>query len=114
MLYESVFIFSGQLTPKSAENKFNDCIEKITKNGGKILKQESWGLRSLSYKIKKNSKGYYYLINSDCDAEILNSFNKNVKQDEEFLRLLNIKIQEVDKNQSFLDENRTEEKKNEK
>ena len=34
----------------------------------------------------------------------------NVKQDEEFLRLLNIKIQEVDKNQSFLDENRSEEK----
>ena len=114
MLYETVFIFSGQLTPKSAEQKFNDCVEKITKKGGKILKQESWGLRSLSYKIKKNSKGYYYLINSDSDSEVLNSFNTNVKQDEEFLRLLNIKIQEVDKNQSFLDENRNEEKKNEK
>jgi|TARA_B100000282_G_scaffold269983_1_gene223714 small subunit ribosomal protein S6 len=110
MLYETVFIFSGQLTPKSAEQKFNDCVEKITKKGGKILKQESWGLRSLSYKIKKNSKGYYYLINSDSDSEVLNSFNMNVKQDEEFLRLLNIKIQEVDKNQSFLDENRSEEK----
>ena len=59
---------------------------------------------------KKNSKGYYYLINSDSDSEVLNSFNINVKQDEEFLRLLNIKIQEVDKNQSFLDENRSEEK----
>ena len=75
----------------------------------KILKQESWGLRSLSYKIK-NSKGYYYLINSDSDSEVLNSFNINVKQDEEFLRLLNIKIQEVDKNQSFLDEKKSEEK----
>ena len=88
--------------------------KRLTKKGGKILKQESWGLRSLSYKIKKNSKGYYYLINSDSDSEVLNSFNMNVKQDEEFLRLLNIKIQEVDKNQSFLDEKRSEEKKNEK
>ena len=68
MLYESVFIFSGQMSPKSAETKFSSLTEKISKSGGKILKTESWGLRSLAYKIKKNSKGYYYLINSDCSG----------------------------------------------
>ncbi len=62
MLYESVFILSGQISPKSAEKKFDSFTEKINKSGGKILKTESWGLRSLAYKIKKNSKGYYYLI----------------------------------------------------
>ena len=43
MLYETVFIFSGQLTPKSAEQKFNDCVEKITKKGGKIFKTRILG-----------------------------------------------------------------------
>ena len=110
MLYESVFILSGQISPKSAEKKFNSFTEKINKSGGKILKTESWGLRSLAYKIKKNSKGYYYLINSDCDSRILNEFNSIVKQDDEFLRFFNLKIKSVDKNPSPLDESNVKEK----
>ena len=110
MLYESVFILSGQISTKTAEKKFNSFTEKINKSGGKILKTESWGLRSLAYKINKNSKGYYYLINSDCDSKILNEFNSIVKQDDEFLRFFNLKIKSIDKNPSQLDENKVENK----
>ena len=56
MLYENVFIFSGQLSQKSAQDKLQEFIEEIQKAGGEILKKESWGLRDLAYKIKKNSK----------------------------------------------------------
>ena len=110
MLYESVFILSGQMSPTSAGKKFDSFTEKIKKAGGKILKTESWGLRSLAYKIKKNSKGYYYLINSKCDTKIFNEFNSLVKQDDDFLRFFNIKIKSVDKNPSQLDENKVENK----
>ena len=114
MLYESVFIFSGQMTPKSAETKFSLLKEKINKSGGKILKTESWGLRSLAYKIKKNSKGYYYMINCEAEASAFSSFNVKMKQDDDFLRFLNLKIKEVDKELSFLDESKTKEKVYEK
>ena len=110
MLYESVFILSGQISPKSAEKKFDSFTEKIKKSGGKILKTESWGLRTLAYKIKKNSQGYYYLINSECDTKILNEFNSLVKQDDDFLRFFNLKIKSVDKNPSQLDESKVENK----
>ena len=110
MLYESVFILSGQMTPKSAETKFGSFTEKITKSGGKILKTESWGLRSLAYKINKNSKGYYYLINSDCDMKVLNELNNLVKLDDDFLRFFNLKIKSLDKNLSQLDESRNEDR----
>ena len=110
MLYESVFILSGQMTPKSAETKFGTFTEKIIKSGGKILKTESWGLRSLAYKIKKNSKGYYYLINSECDTKILNELNNLVKLDDDFLRFFNLKIKSLDKTPSQLDESRNEDK----
>ena len=110
MLYESVFILSGQISPNSAEKKFDSFTEKINKSGGKILKTESWGLRSLAYKINKNSKGYYFLINSDCDSKILNEFNSIVKQDDEFLRFFNLKIKSIDKNPSQLNENKVEDK----
>ena len=114
MLYESVFVFSGQLSPKMADGKFNELIEQIKKTGGKILKKENWGLRTLSYKIKKNSKGYYFMINSDCEPQTFIKFNQKIKQDDEFLRFLNIKIKEVDKDTSFLDETKTKEKMYEK
>ena len=110
MLYESVFILSGQMSQTSAGKKFDSFTEKIKKSGGKIMKTESWGLRSLAYKIKKNSKGYYYLINSECDSKILNEFNSLVKQDDDFLRFFNLKIKSIDKNPSQLDENKVENK----
>ena len=104
MLYESVFVFSGQLSPKMADDKFNELIEQIKKTGGKILKKENWGLRTLAYKIKKNSKGYYYMINCECNPKIFDGFNVKVKQDVSFLRFLSIKIKEVEKETTLLSE----------
>ena len=106
MIYENVFIFSGQLSQKSAEDKLEESLEIIKKSGGKILKKESWGLRDLSYKIKKNSKGYYYMINCECDSKIFKEFDIRVKQDLSFLRFLNIKIKEVYKEPSLLCEDK--------
>ena len=102
MLYENVFIFSGQLSKKSAQDKFQESLEEIKKAGGEILKNESWGLRDLAYKIKKNSKGYYYMVNCQCNPKIFESFNVKVKQDLSFLRLMTIKIKEVEKEPSLL------------
>ena len=106
MLYENVFIFSGQLSKKSAEDKFQESLDEIKNTGGKVLKKESWGLRDLAYKVKKNSKGYYYMINCQCDPRIFESFNTKVKQDLGFLRFMTIKIKEVKKDTSLLLENK--------
>ena len=95
MLYENVFIFSGQLSKKSAEDKFQESLDEIKKAGGEVLKKESWGLRDLAYKIKKNSKGYYYMINCKCNPKILQTFDIKVKQDLGFLRFMTIKIKEI-------------------
>ena len=109
MLYENVFVFSGQISDKAAEKKLDGFTEEIKKLGGKILKKESWGLRSLAYKIKKNSKGYYFMTISESDSDIYKDFDKKVKQDDEFLRFLNIKIKSYDKNSSLLEDNKSQE-----
>ena len=111
MLYENVFVFSGQLTQKAAEKKLDKIFEEITKLGGKVLKKESWGLRSLAYKINKNSKGYYYMAICESASNIYKDFSNNLKQDEEFLRFLNIRVKSFDKNPSLLDESRSQENK---
>ena len=102
MFYESVFVLSGQLSEKAAKDKFEEYTKFIEKSGAKILKTEFWGLRELAYKIKKNSRGYYYMINSDCDSSLLNSFHSKVKLDENFLRFLNFKIKKVNETESPL------------
>ena len=48
MLYENVFIFSGQLSQNSAQDKFQESLEEIKKAGGEVLKKESCGLRDLA------------------------------------------------------------------
>ena len=53
MLYESVFILSGQISPKSAEKNLDSFTEKINKSGGKILKTESWGSDPSPIKLKE-------------------------------------------------------------
>ena len=105
MLYENVFIISGQLSKKSADDYHDDLLKKIKDTGGKILKTEFWGLRDLSYKIKKNSKGYYYMINCKCDPKIFESFYIKVKQDMSFLRFMTLKIKVINKEPSLLLEN---------
>jgi len=102
MLYENVFIFSGQLSQKSAEDKFQESLDEIKKAGGEVLKKEYWGLRDLAYKIKKNSKGYYFMINCECNPNVFESFNIKVKQDLGFLRFMTIKIKKVEKEPSLL------------
>ncbi len=102
MLYENVFILSGQLSKKSADDFYDILIKKIENSGGKVLKSEFWGLRDLAYKIKKNSKGYYYMINCDCDSKIFKDFDTMVRQDLNFLRFFNLKIKSINKDQSLL------------
>ena len=105
MLYENVFIFSGQLSQNSAQDKFQESLEEIRKAGGEILKKESWGLRDLAYKIKKISKGYYFMINCKCDPKVFDFFYVKVKQDLSFLRFMTLKIKMIDKEPSPLQEN---------
>ena len=60
--YEHTLISKGDL-PESQNKKLVDKYSNIiNKNLGKVLKMEEWGLRSLSYKIKNNKKGYYFQI----------------------------------------------------
>ena len=101
-LYESVFIFSGNLTEKLANDKIEKYEDIVKKSGGKTLKKEYWGIRSLAYKIKKNIKGHYFLINFNANHESIKELEDKLKIDEESLRFLNLSIDEVSKDPSVI------------
>ena len=101
-MYENVFLFSGNLTEKMANEKIDSVEKLIKKNKGNILKKEYWGLRSLAYKIKKNSKAHYFMLNTENSYETILEIKKKLSIDEDYLRLLNLKISEFDKNPSVI------------
>ena len=67
-LYEHVFLARQDISQQQVEALIKEFADVITAGGGKIGKTEYWGLKNLAYKIKKNRKAHYSLMNLDCAA----------------------------------------------
>ncbi|MBD75207.1 MAG: 30S ribosomal protein S6 [Rickettsiales bacterium] len=104
-LYENVFLFSGNLTEKTANDKISGVEKIIQESKGKIHKREYWGIRSLAYKIKKNSKAHYFLLNTENDPSAITKIKDNLKVDEDYLRFFNLRVKEFDKEDSIIYKN---------
>jgi small subunit ribosomal protein S6 len=105
-LYESVFI-ARQDVSSSQVDGIADTLQKVIEdNGGQVAKREYWGLRNLSYKIKKNRKGHYALFNIDAPAEALREYERTMKLNEDILRFMTIKVDELDPEPSVVMQNK--------
>jgi small subunit ribosomal protein S6 len=95
-LYESTFIarqdLSKQDVTKLAEN-FSAIIEQ---GGGKVIKNEYWGLKSLAYKINKSRRGHYNMLGIDASAEALKEMERNMRINENIVRVLTVRVDELD------------------
>ena len=107
-LYESVFIARQDISSQQVESLADEFASIITNAGGKIHKREYWGLRSLSYRIKKNRKGHYILFNLETDGVTLKEYERIMGLSEDVLRFLNIRIEEVDGAPSIIMQNKGE------
>ena len=107
-LYESVFIARQDISSQQVESLADEFASIITNAGGKIHKREYWGLRSLSYRIKKNRKGHYIMFNLETDGVTLKEYERIMGLSEDVLRFLNIRIEEVDGAPSIIMQNKGE------
>lgn len=100
--YENVFVARQDLTP----NKVNELTDKfaavIEAQGGKVTKREDWGLRTLAYKIQKNRKGYYVLMNIDAPATAVVEMERLMRLDENLLRYLTTKVDALEEGPSIM------------
>ncbi len=91
-LYETVFIARQDISAKQVED-FTAAFSKIVNdNGGKVAKTESWGLRTLAYKIKKNRKGHYTLMHLDAPHAAVLEMERNMRLNEDVLRFMTVAI----------------------
>jgi small subunit ribosomal protein S6 len=103
--YESVVITRPELTESQVENLTSELVAIITTENGKVQSTENWGLRNLAYKINKNKKGHYFLINIDCDPSVIFEFERQMRINEDIIRFLTIKIDNISDNPSILSRN---------
>ena len=75
---------------------------------GKVTKTESWGLRALAYRINKNRKGHYVLLNIDAPAEAIVELDRNMHISEDVLRHLVVKVEKLEDGTSAIMSNKGE------
>ena len=112
-LYESVIIGRQDLTPGQFETLLEKFISVIQSFKGEIKKRENWGIRNLAYKINKNRKGHYVLLNIDGPPEAIQEYERLMRLDEDIIRFLTIKIKSIDEKPSPLMVNNSDRSKNE-
>ena len=107
-LYESVFIARQDISAAQVEALAGELTGIITDAGGKIHKHEYWGLKTLEYRINKNRKGHYVLLNIEADPATMAEYGRRIGLNEDILRVLTIKIDEVDPEPSVIMRSRSE------
>ena len=84
------------LSPEISSSVRSSCLENlkniITDKSGKIISDEDWGLRDLSYKIFNYSKAFYNFYQIEIEGDKLESIKKTLNQDENFIRHLFIRV----------------------
>ena len=92
--YENVFIARQDVSAVQVDGLIENFEKIITDAGGSIAKRENWGLRTMAYKIKKNRKGHYALLNIDAPAPALHEMERQMRINEDILRYMTIRVDE--------------------
>ena len=94
--YEHVVIARQDISPQQAEALNEQIKHLIEEGGGHIAKIEYWGLRNLTYRIKKNRKGHYSLLAIDAPAPAVKEVERQLSINEDVLRYLTVRVEELD------------------
>ena len=94
--YEHVLITRQDISPQQAETLNEEHKALIDAQGGHIAKIEYWGLRNLSYRIKKNRKGHYSLLAIDAPSDAVKEMERQLSINEDVLRYLTLRVDALD------------------
>lgn len=93
-LYEHVVVTRPDISPQQVDALVEELSSIVTEASGSVGKTEYWGLRNLSYPIKKARKAHYSLINIDAPGAVLHEIERRHRINEDVLRFLTIKVEE--------------------
>ena len=91
-LYEHVFLARQDLSPQQVEALVEQYKGVIEANGGSVGRVENWGLKSLTYRIKKNRKAHFTLMDLTAPAPAIQEMERQMGLSEDVLRFMTIRV----------------------
>ena len=101
-LYEHVFLARQDLAQAQVDALAENATKIIADNGGKVVKTETWGLRGLAYRIAKNRKAHYVMLDIDAPAPALAELERQTGINEDVIRYMTIRVDELEKGPSVM------------
>ncbi|MBV9522261.1 MAG: 30S ribosomal protein S6 [Alphaproteobacteria bacterium] len=92
-LYETIFIARQDISSAQVEALADGFAAVVAEGGGEVKKRESWGLRTLAFRIKKNRKGHYMLFNIDAPHPAVTEMERTMRINEDVLRFLTVRVE---------------------
>jgi small subunit ribosomal protein S6 len=107
-LYEHVFLARQDLSQQQVDELVERFKGVITAGGGSVGRVENWGLKSLTYRVKKNRKAYYTLMDLTCPPAALKEMERQMGLSEDVLRFITIKVEKHEEGVSAMMQKREE------
>ena len=93
-LYEHIFIVRQDVTAQQVETLTDQLKTLIAAQGGSVSKVEPWGLKSLAYRIKKNRKAFFTLLNIEAPSSAIVELERQLGHNEDVIRFITLRVEE--------------------
>jgi len=100
--YETVFNARQDISAAQVETMADGFAQVIQEHGGKVEGREYWGLRNISYRIKKNRKGHYVLLNLEANGPAVSEMERTMRINEDVLRYLTVRVEALEAGPSVM------------
>jgi small subunit ribosomal protein S6 len=101
-LYEHVFLARQDLSQAQVDALAENATKIIEENQGKVVKTETWGLRSLAYKIQKNRKAHFVMLDVDASGAAIAELERQTRLNEDVIRYMTVSVEEHEKGPSVM------------
>jgi small subunit ribosomal protein S6 len=101
-LYEHVFLARQDASPQQVEELTAQMTGVVEQHGGKVTKTENWGVRSLTYRINKNRKAHFVLLNVDAPSAAIAEIERQERINEDVIRYLSVRVEEHEEGPSAM------------
>jgi len=101
-LYEHIFLARQDLSQAQIDALAATATEIVEANEGKVTKTETWGLKSLAYKIERNRKAHFVMLNIDGPGSVIAELERQTRINEDVIRYLTIRVEEHEEGPSVM------------
>ena len=101
-LYEHVFLARQDASTQQVEELTAQMTGIVEQAGGKIAKTENWGVRSLTYRMNKNRKAHFVLLNIDAPSAAIAEIERQERINEDVIRYLSVRVEELEEGPSAM------------